>query len=67
MKHPKIDCNMCGRKVRDCFQSKWEHVLQYHPQVPLNRLIHLLINPDEVERFGEWIGNRLRHALQLKG
>jgi len=33
----KIDCEECGRKIRNSFMDKLNHMVQYHPDRILNR------------------------------
>ncbi len=38
MKTPRIECNLCDRSVRDTFKSKWNHIVECHPDVIVQRM-----------------------------
>ncbi len=63
MNTPKIPCNHCGRKVKDIYQSKWDHVWKFHPDMVLSKMVGAFLRPQELERIGEKFGQILRNKL----
>lgn len=59
----KIQCNECGRKVRDNWESKTHHIMKYHPTLPLIRIATTMFSPIVFEKMGERLGDAFKRLV----
>lgn len=58
-----MQCQMCRRKVRESFGDKFNHMLTYHPDKLLNRVVAF---PAISKSIGEQLADALKAALTPK-
>ena len=45
----RIRCQKCNRRVRDNFQGKWSHLVDYHPDYMAQRILPLLFGHEQTK------------------
>ena len=63
-----MKCLKCNRRVTDTFESKFRHVVKYHPHHVAESLTRFLVSPQTGyrlgEMFGEYVKQRIKHAIK---
>lgn len=63
-----MKCLKCNRRVVDTFESKFRHVVKYHPHCVAEALTRFLVSPQTGfrvgELFGEYVKQRIKNAIK---
>lgn len=57
-----MNCNLCGRRVAENFESKWKHLVKWHPEQVALKMLPLVFGLAETART---IGAEIAKAAKL--
>lgn len=54
-----MNCNQCGRRVKDDFKAKWNHMVKYHPRIAMRKIVTVLCDEAKAEAVGSILAKEL--------